>query len=178
MNNIYCVFLKQVYFCKKFIKMDDLKKFFENVGFDNVKTVFTSGNIIINSDKDEEYLKNKISDELAKYYFYDIDVFVMDLNSIEKIINNNPFELEKGYYNQVFLCNKDFEKILFEEFSKVNLCEKEKFGMVDGVLYWKYKRDKGVFSNILKLLSRNSLKHGFTLRTIGTLNMIVNKNII
>ena len=155
--------------------MDDLKKFFENVGFDNVKNVLKSGNIIINSDKDEEYLKNKISDELAKYYFYDIDVFVMDLNSIEKIINNNPFELEKGYYNQVFLCNKDFEKILFEEFSKVDLIQKEIFKMVNNIIYWKYPKEISFSSNILKLLSRSSLKHSFTIRTIGTLKKIYNQ---
>lgn len=155
--------------------MDDLKTCFENMGFDNVKTIFTSGNVIINSDKNEEYLKKKISTELVKYYSYNIDVFIRSLNNIERMINNNPFKLEKGYYNQVFICDKDFEDILFDEFFRVNLIEKETFNKVNGILYWKYPKEIRFSSNILKILSRSSLKHSFTIRTIGTLKKIYNQ---
>lgn len=154
--------------------MDDLKACFKNMGFDDVKTVFTSGNVILNSNENEECLKDKISRELVKYYSYDIDIFVKSLINIEAIINNNPFKVEKGYYNQVFICNDDFGKKLFELFSDVELIDKEEIAMVDDVLYWKYIKDESrLSSNILRMLSKNSLKHGFTLRTIGTLKSVL-----
>lgn len=62
----YVAFLKQVYFRKKFIKMAELKNFFEDIGFQNVKTVFTSGNIIFDSQENLTCLHEFISNKLKK----------------------------------------------------------------------------------------------------------------
>lgn len=172
---LYCVFLKQVFFRKKFIAMDDLRQFFISIGFSNPKIIMATGNVIISSEQQIQELYNKIKNALSDYYFYDIDIFIKTFVEIEKIIKNNPFEIENGYYNHTFLVsNTDFSKVLFDEFSKQNLIDKENFSLIDNVVYWKLFKSNRFTSNILKLLSRNSLKHNFTLRTIGTLSKIYN----
>lgn len=168
----YVAFLKQVYFRKKFIKMAELKNFFIDIGFQNVETVFTSGNVIFNSQENFTCLHEFISNELKKHYEYNIDVFLKTENDIKSIIKNNPYELKNNYYIQTFICYNNFEKTLYNEFSKVNLIENEEFQLNNNFLYWTYYKPTRFKSNILKITSRESLKHDFTLRTIGTLKKL------
>lgn len=131
----YIAFLKQVYFRKKFINMPELKEFFEKIGMKNVKIVFTSGNVIFDSKKDAVYLDKFISNKLKNHYMYEIDTFLKTKEEIKCIIDNNPFELKKNYYNQSFICYNNFEKILFDEFLKLELIDNEKFELNNNLLY-------------------------------------------
>lgn len=169
----YVIFLKQVYFHKKFIQMLELKKFFEDIGLENVKTVFNSGNVIFNSDKSKKCLHDFISEKINKHYLYNIDIFITTIKEIKNIVKNNPYKLKKDYYNQTFICRNNFEKQLYMEFLKLDLIKEEKFELKNNLLYWTYYKPTRFNSNILKILSRETLKHNFTLRTIGTLNKIL-----
>lgn len=169
----YVALLKQVYFRKKFIHMSELKEFFESIGMKNVRTVFNSGNVIFDSNESKECLHNFISKMLNDHYMYDIDTFLVTMEEVKSIVNSNPYELRKNYYNQVFICRNNFEKDLYNEFSKLDLIKDEKFKLNNGLLYWTYYKPAEHDSNILKILSRESLKHNFTLRTIGTIKKIL-----
>ena len=152
--------------------MDELKEFFISLEFKNVVIVLASGNVLIKSEKDKQTLQKELSKKLSEHYSYEIDVFLKTKEEIKDILSNNPFEVKKGYYNQVFLCESNSEKRLFHEFSKVNLLNEEEFLIRNDVLYWKFLRLTRLSSNILKLTTRESLKHIFTLRTIGTLQRV------
>ena len=172
---IYCVFLKQVSFHKMFIQMDDLKNLFETNGFNDVKTVIRSGNVLFSSEENVDTLYAKIKEMLHNYYNYDINIFIRNIDEIKQLIANNPYEIEKGFYHQVFICNNDFVKTLEKEFLNCVLLDGEKFIVNNGVLYWKYLKLTRFTSNILKTSSRETLKHNFTLRTVGTLEKVISE---
>lgn len=173
--NKYCAFLKQVRFRKEFIKMSDIKALFKRIGFNNIESVLATGNIIFTSNnKTKNELHSFIKENLSKYYSFDIDVFIKDIKEIQDILNENPFEIKKEFYIQTFICNdKDnFEKVLINEFNKIEPIDKEKAIINSNKLYWYYEKETRANSSFLKLLSKNSLKHDFTIRTIGSMKKV------
>lgn len=169
----YCAFLKQVYFRRKFIQMSDLKTFFRGLDFSQVEVILGTGNVMFNTNKTA--LCSFIKDQLSQYYAFNIDVFVKTLEEIKFIIEHNPFVLDKTFYTQTFLCNEGFEQILMQEFQKIKPLEQEQICIQQNRLYWHYLKATRAKGNFLNVLARESLKHNFTLRTIGSLQKIYNR---
>jgi uncharacterized protein (DUF1697 family) len=95
MNNIkYCGFLRGINVGGHvLIKMADLKKVFEKMGFKNVRTILASGNIIFEAKKsDSKKLANEIETELKKNFKRDIKVMLRSINYLEKLQSEEPFK--------------------------------------------------------------------------------------
>lgn len=171
----YCIFLKQVSFRKQFIKMIDLKNLFQNMGFENVISVLATGNIIFTSNKTKNELYQIIKKTLCDYYVFAIDIFLKDFDEVKSILTNNPFEIKKGFYIQTFVCEDGFEYIIMNEFKKIEKLPQETAVINKNKFYWTFEKSTRMNSTFLKILSRNSLKHDFTLRTIGCIEKVYNK---
>ena len=77
---------------QKNIKMDDLRKTFENLGFQNVKTYVQSGNVIFTGkDFDCTELEDKISGQIEEDFGFDVPVIALTMDKMRRIISNNPF---------------------------------------------------------------------------------------
>ena len=77
---------------QKKIKMDELKKLYESLGFKNVQTYIQSGNVIFDfSDTNISKLINKIEQKIKKSFSYDVPVLIRTKNDLQKLIANNPF---------------------------------------------------------------------------------------
>ena len=172
---IYCVFLKQVSFHKMFIQMDDLKNLFETNGFNDVKTVIRTGNVLFSSEENVDKLYAKIKEMLHNYYNYDIDIFIRNIDELKQLIAHNPYEIGKGFYHKDFICANDFTKTLEREFLNCTLLDGEKFTVDNNVLCWKYLKLARFNSNILKTSSREAWRHNFTLRTVGILEKVISE---
>ncbi len=84
------------------IKMDALKKMYENAGLKNVKTFIQSGNVIFQEKETEiKILEEKIATQIKATFSFDVPVIVKSLQEVEYIFLNNPF------INQ----NKDINKL-------------------------------------------------------------------
>ncbi len=83
------------------IKMSELKKCFENIGLDDVRTYINSGNVIFTSSMTNKLkLANKIESEIEKTFLFPVRVVVIDEKSYRKIIKSVP----KGWkYNLLFM---------------------------------------------------------------------------
>lgn len=74
----------------KIIKMEDLKRIFESLGFTNVKTVLASGNVLfeattnVTSEVIEEKLKNKFG--------FVVGVILRTIEEIKELIALDPFK--------------------------------------------------------------------------------------
>ncbi len=80
---------------QKKIKMEDLKKLYESLGFKNVKTYVNSGNVKFNcSDNDISNLINKIERKINNSFGFDVLVFIRTINEMKKLIKNTPFANE------------------------------------------------------------------------------------
>ena len=88
---------------QKLIKMDALRKMYENLGFRNVTTYVQSGNVVFSSDVIEPcILEGKISQQIEKVFGFIVPVIVMTSEKLKQIIDNNPF-LKDANKDQAFL---------------------------------------------------------------------------
>jgi uncharacterized protein (DUF1697 family) len=72
--------------------MDALKKMYEKLGFSDITTYVQSGNVVFKSKTAEpKRLEQLISDEIEKAFGFQVPVIVLTAESLETIINQNPF---------------------------------------------------------------------------------------
>lgn len=74
---------------KKKVPMSDLKKTFEGLGFQNVKTLLKSGNVIFEGSKANS---QTIETKLKSKFGFDIPVIMRTHEEITKLINLDPFK--------------------------------------------------------------------------------------
>jgi len=76
---------------KNIIKMDDLKKIFEEMKFTDVKTYIQSGNVIFLDYENEQIkIQMKIETALFKKLNYKINIRILTFSEIKEIVNNKP----------------------------------------------------------------------------------------
>ena len=81
---------------KKLIKMDELKKRFETLGFKNVRTYIQSGNVIFQSPtSDQNALAKKIENLLQKNLSSDVLVFLRTVEELNAIVKFDPYQKQK-----------------------------------------------------------------------------------
>jgi uncharacterized protein (DUF1697 family) len=77
---------------KNMIKMDVLKKIFEDLNFRNVRTYIQSGNVVFQVDlSDVEQIEKKIMLGITSVTGHEVQVLVLAQNELGEIISNNPF---------------------------------------------------------------------------------------
>lgn len=75
------------------IKMADLKKAFEKLGFENVRTLLASGNVVFESEqRDKKALTEEIESRLKKAFKKDIRVILRSLDELKKLQSSEPFK--------------------------------------------------------------------------------------
>lgn len=69
------------------------KEFFESLGFDNVSTVISSGNIVFEAgETDEKALEDKIEENLPKKLGFSRITIIRSQNDLKKLSAKNPFK--------------------------------------------------------------------------------------
>jgi uncharacterized protein (DUF1697 family) len=82
----------------RLIRMPDLKKLYEEIGFVGVKTYIQSGNVIFNAD---ELLTGKeiaaiIEKAIMQQFGFDVPVIIRTPDEIAAVIRSNPFQNADG----------------------------------------------------------------------------------
>jgi len=91
---------------KRKILMADLKKMFNQMGFENVVTYIQSGNVVFNADAgiQADKLSKPLENEIEKSFNYDVPVIVRTAAEVEKVIANNPFlEMANGDIERLYV---------------------------------------------------------------------------
>ncbi len=96
---------------KRLIKMDALKKMYENLNFDNIQTYVQSGNVVfLSKENDPKKLEKIISSKIKSEFGFDVPVIVLSAKTLEKIIESNPFTKDKlkdvSFLHVTFLADK------------------------------------------------------------------------
>lgn len=76
------------------IKMAELKKMFEAMGFGRVQTYINSGNVMFESEEGESLLEERIESEISKCFGFNIAVILRTSSELSNIINKCPFDFE------------------------------------------------------------------------------------
>lgn len=75
------------------IKMAEIREYFQNMGFQNVRTVLATGNVIFESEeKDKNLLNKKIELELHKTLNKDVKVIIRQWDYIKGLQSREPFK--------------------------------------------------------------------------------------
>jgi len=81
----------------KRIKMDQLRKSFEALGFEQVKTYIQSGNVVFTTGKTSPAaLSKKIEERILKDFGFPASVISRTADEMSKMIAENPFLKQRG----------------------------------------------------------------------------------
>jgi uncharacterized protein (DUF1697 family) len=79
---------------QKLIKMVELKKMFEQMGFEHVQTYIQSGNVLFVSDKTTASLSQQIEEQISAVFGFSVTVVIRTLAQLEQIIKSCPYEAD------------------------------------------------------------------------------------
>ena len=160
---------------QKIIKMDALRKMYENLGFRSVKTYAQSGNVIFKSkDLKIAGLEQTISRQIKKDFGFDVPVFVLTIDKLKKIIENSPFSKDfskdASFLHVTFLSSKpeSFEREVIE----TKRSSKEEISFSDDAVYL-YCPDGYGISKLSNNFLETKLKVGATTRNWKTTNELL-----
>ena len=87
------------------VSMSELKKELEKLNFNNVITVLNTGNVIIETEKDDiNILEEEIATHLETVFGFKIPVMIRTASFIIELIDNNPFkELETSKNHKMYI---------------------------------------------------------------------------
>ena len=157
------------------IKMADLRNTFADLGFENVKTVLASGNVLFDSDRDDvPALKSEIEAGLRAEFHYEAWVFVLDLDTVRQIVDDYPFDPEREGWHPYVLVTPEREVLdtllsIQDELDP----EVERVQAGDGVLYWEVERGMTLKSRFGKSTGAPKLKAFTTTRNLRTLHKLL-----
>jgi len=76
----------------KTVKMEELKKAFAALGFENVKTLLASGNVLFAAPRaSESTLVKKIEKKLETAFGHEIGVLIRKIEGLQRLAEANPF---------------------------------------------------------------------------------------
>lgn len=160
---------------QKLIKMDILRKSYENLGFHSVTTYVQSGNVIFTSKtaKPEELVQT-ITRQIEKDFGFNVPVIVLSIDGLKHIIDNNPFvtdsNKDKTFLHVTFLSSKSdkFDLNIIEE-KKLN---GEEISISDNAVYLYCPNGYGK-SKLSNSFLETKLKVGATTRNWKTTNELL-----
>jgi uncharacterized protein (DUF1697 family) len=114
----------------KIVKMDDLKKAFESMGFKNVKTILASGNVLFEGRERE--LTKKIEDKLEKAFGFPIPVIVRSFDSLLAISKSEPFKgVKVSADTRLFVTFIEKPKVFTKDPRIIRMTGSELFAVLD-----------------------------------------------
>ncbi len=173
-SNINVAFLRGVNVGgNNLISMNDLKLYFAELGYSNIKTFGNSGNIIFTSEsKDVRKIEADIEKLIEKNLKISITVIARSFQEIQKLENLIPASWIKTpdkKYDVIFLHQSiDNPKIMNELGPNPQI---EELIYYPGVLLWSIDRKDFSKSNLSKLVG-SKLYKGMTIRTPGVVRKI------
>ena len=129
---------------KNKLSMAELKKGFEKLAFEEVKTYLNSGNVIFSSDEDDtKKFTNQIEVMIKEQFELDISVFVISSEALEDILQNAPDwwgnDNKEIYDNLIFIISPAKFSDVYNEIGEPKK-ELEKIENYKEVIFWSFSR--------------------------------------
>jgi uncharacterized protein (DUF1697 family) len=171
----YVAFLRGINVGGRTIKMTDLEDCLRGIGFDNVKTILQTGNVAFESSENISSLKLAIETSLKTRFNYDIKAQVYEFNFLKSILLEYPFDrFLTNMQNYIIFTENDLEEELVKE--KYVLEVDERVSKAKGLVNWQIRRGSSVRSNFYKYLTKSKYKNFNTVRSINTIERIIDSN--
>lgn len=161
---------------KNKVPMLDLKKGFENIGFEDVKTYLNSGNVIFSGKDDIQKMTNKIEEMIKKQFELDIPVFVITVKDLEDILSQAPDwwgnEDKEIYDNLIFIISPAVFADVLDEIGEPKE-DLEKIQNYKNAIFWSFNRKEYQKTNWWPKTASACIGKKLTIRTANTIKKIV-----
>ena len=162
---------------KNKVPMAELKKGFEKLAFEEVKTYLNSGNVIFSSDEDDtKKLTKQIQVMIKNQFHLDISVFVISREKLGDILQNAPEwwgnDNKEIYDNLIFIIPPATFTEVFNEIGEPKK-ELEKIEEYKEVIFWSFSRKDYQKTNWWSKTASANISTNLTIRTANTVRKIV-----
>ncbi|WP_027088730.1 DUF1697 domain-containing protein [Thomasclavelia saccharogumia] len=162
---------------KNKISMAELKKGFENLEFQEVKTYLNSGNVVFSSDEDDlKNITNQIEKMIKTQFTLNIPVFVISKDVIIDILHNAPEwwddDNKEIYDNLIFIMPPVKFSDVYNEIGEPKK-ELEKIENYKEVIFWSFNRKDYQKTNWWSKTANANISNKLTIRTANTIKKIV-----
>ncbi|MGV0717513.1 DUF1697 domain-containing protein [Mycolicibacterium sp. XJ662] len=167
----YAAFLRGVNVGGVNLKMADVADAFENAGFDNVRTILATGNVLLDSPAKEATVRRRAEKALRERFGYDAWVLVYDLDTVRAISQAYPFEREvEGHHSYITFVT---DAQVLDELAGLEPGDAEKIRRGDGVIYWQVARSATLGSAMGKTMGKKRYKSSTTTRNLRTVEKVL-----
>jgi uncharacterized protein (DUF1697 family) len=153
----------------------ELAALFRSLGFDGVKTVLASGNVVFETGAgDEKALKSRIEQALGERFGYDAWIVLVTHEHLERVVRGYPFEeVESAHPYVVFGSDADVLDQVAATASELDPRGPERAVPGEAVIYWECPRGSSTDTPFSKYLARARLRTTTTTRNLRTLRRMV-----
>lgn len=172
----YIILLRGINVGGRTIKMEELKKCFEQAGYQKVATVLQTGNVILESSgKGEEKLQKEAESLLTKTFGYPAKVLVISPEYLGSVIKQYPFSnYGTDYHRYAYFTEKGSEQEIIKQAGALDK-QTEEVAAGKGVLYWRVLKGHTLDSTFGKYTAKAAARHFLTNRNLNTLEKILAK---
>ena len=167
----YVAFLRGVNVGGVNLKMAEVAKALEEAGFSNVRTILASGNALLESRSKASAVRAKCETALRDAFGYEAWVLAYDIDTVQKISDEYPFEREVADHHSyvTFVSDPD----VLDELAALTPGPGEIIARGDGVIYWQVTRSKTLDSAMGKTMGKKRYKSSTTTRNLRTLDKVL-----
>ena len=162
---------------KNKISMPELKKGFESLSFENVRTYLNSGNVLFaTEEKDVAEIRSKIERMIKEQFSLDIPVFIIEIGVLEDILEHAPqwwgTDNKEIYDNLIFI----LPPVTFDEVYRKIGEPKEGLEQIleyENAVFWSFDLKKHRKTNWWPKTASLPIGSSLTIRTANTVRKIV-----
>jgi uncharacterized protein (DUF1697 family) len=169
----YAAFLRGVNVGGVNLKMAAVAAALEGAGFEDVKTILASGNVLLESRSAVAAVRQKAEKALRDEFGYDAWVLAYPVDAITEISAAYPFERDvEGHHSYVtFVSDEDVLHELALLADQADNGEKIRPG--DGVIYWQVPRKATLESTMGRTMGKKRFKSSTTTRNLRTIDKVL-----
>ena len=147
------------------VSMADLKDAITGLGYENVITYINSGNIIFDTNDNQETVKDKISHMLATFPFSINKVILTQVEYLDEISNLPEWWSEELFRKDVLFYSDEVDYSVMKERIKIMPLNDEMVHFGKRAVFWgKYNEKNYLSTSYHKLLMKESFYKSITIR--------------
>lgn len=172
----YIAFLRAINVTNHWVKMDDLRRHFEKMGFANVQTFIQSGNVLFETKMLRRQIEAHIEAGLRDALGYDVATFARNERELADVAKHTPFdEATFGEGDTLYLAFLKAAPASSDKLMSL-ASEIDELTVYGNHLFWLYRRSRGESRITMAKLER-ALGGPATVRNINSVRKLAGKHL-
>jgi len=163
------------------VKSAELVALFRDLGFESVKTVLASGNVLFDTDEGgtttrDAGLKNRIEKALGEHFGYDAWIVLVEHDALAGVVDGYPYPEVDERQPYVVFCSEPSvrdEVLTFAAALAPDATLPERAEAGPAVVYWEVPKGSSTDTALAKFLAKPHFKATTTTRNLRTLRKLL-----